>query len=397
MIFPDAREVIERVLGPLSLSTFLDETLAGGVVKLAGSAESPRARLLGDDPEKRLLESFDYLSTRITCHAAAPLGPPPPIERASNAEEFRAKIADYHALGYTVRLPDLRPRAPELDEFCRALEFFLHKPVAAAAVFWSRGDAKAPLHYDEYDLIVIQILGAKRWFISTAPSTLPNTWRGLAEPPPRLDPHEMIDVGPGDLIFLPRGTPHRVEAMAESVHISIGFVPLTLRDAVIATLDHLSDSDEALRQTIGGRLAFSVRRNDFADIAAKVRPALSRLVSHGGSDAFIAQALQRRSSRVISELDKLTVPRTPPPLTLASRLRHSPGAISHLVANATMIDVAYPGGHIYVHRGAEAGVKFITETPRFTVAEIPGEVEDAVRIALASRFLSAGFLVLDAD
>jgi hypothetical protein len=397
VIFADARDNLEKVLAPLSLGEFLDEVLLGGVVKLPGDPGCARARLLGENPQRLLLEQFDYLAPRITCHGAEPLGPPPATERVTDAEEFKAKIEAFHSLGYTVRLPDLRAVAPDIDAFARALEFFFHKPVEAAAVFWSRGDAKAPLHYDEYDLIVIQIEGSKRWFISDAPSPLPNTWKGLAEEPPVLDPHSVIEVGPGDLLFIPRGTPHRVEALATSIHISIGFVPLTVRDAIIASLDHLSDLDKSLRETVGGRLAFSVRRNDFSDLGSKVRDGVSSLAAHCGSDTFIAQAFQRRSSRVISDLDKLPVTRPLPNVSIDTRVRHGPSAICHLLSNAKMIDFSYPGGHIYIHRGAEESVTFIAETPEFRVRDIPGMVGDDVRIALVGRFISAGFLVVAGD
>ena len=397
MIFPEARDTLERILSPLSLGEFLDDVLLGGVVKIPGNADCDRAQLLGKDPKRLLLEHFDYLSPRITCHGAQPLGPPPAIQRVADADEFEAKIGEFHSLGYTVRLPDLRSVAPDLDLFSRALEFFLHKPVEAAAVFWSRGDAKAPIHYDEYDLIVIQIEGAKRWFISDSQSALPNTWKGLAEEPPVLDPYSVIEVGPGDLLFIPRGTPHRVDALETSIHISIGFLPLTVRDAIIATIDHLSDLDKSLRETVGSRLAFSVRRNDFGDLGQSIRSGVSSLAAHCGSNAFIAQALQRRSSRVIGDLGKLTVTRPLPDVSIDTRVRHGSGAICHLISNAQMIDFSYPGGHIYIHRGVEESVTFVAETPEFRVRDIPGMVGDDVRIALVGRFISAGFLVVAED
>jgi hypothetical protein len=120
---------------------------------------------------------------------------------------------------------------------------------------------------------------------------------------------------------------------------------------------------------------------------------VAALAAHCASDAFIAQALQRRSSRVIGDLDKLGVAKPLPSVSMGSRLRHGPTAICHLIANAKMIDFSYPGGHIYVHRGAEESVRFIAETPEFSVRDIPGAIGDDVRIALVEKFLAAGFLV----
>jgi bifunctional lysine-specific demethylase and histidyl-hydroxylase MINA len=276
---------------------------------------------------------------------------------------------------------------------CRALECVLHQQVKAEA-FWSRGDARAPIHHDDYDIIVIQLKGAKRWFIGGDPSDLPNAWKGIPDAATlRIDNEQVIEVGPGDLLYLPRGTKHRVDALADSLHISIGFVPLTAREAIMAALDHFSDLERGLRVSVGDRLSTAVARDDFTDIAAHIRRGVAALAQLCASDDFIAEALQRRSSRVISELDKLPAAGfRPPQVTGELRVRHNPLAMCHLSANAEKIDFSHPGGHIYIHRGAEAGVRFIATTPEFRVRDVPGDFGDDVRFALVGRFLDAGFL-----
>jgi hypothetical protein len=67
-------------------------------------------------------------------------------------------------------------------------------------------------------------------------------------------------------------------------------------------------------------------------------------------------------------------------------------AIAHLSGNERLIDFAYPGSHRYIHRGAEASVFFIAQTPEFNVHEVPGPIEDAVRLALVQEFVANGFL-----
>ena len=55
-------------------------------------------------------------------------------------------------------------------------------------------------------------------------------------------------------------------------------------------------------------------------------------------------------------------------------------------------DFAYPGGHLYIHRGAEESVLYIANTARFAVRDIPGGLRDDARPSLARRFVEAGFL-----
>jgi hypothetical protein len=397
MLFQDAHRILQRVFAPIPLDSFLDEILGQRFVKAAGDRQDYRTTLLGDDPEGLILGAFRDLAPNIGFHAAEPKGPPPKIEPVADARAFRAKIDAFHGLGYTVRLPQPRWLSPKLDEFLRALEFFLHQPATAEA-FWSRGDARAPSHHDGHDLIAIQIKGRKRWFVSTDPASLPNPWKSGPSPISPLERHEVIEMGPGDLLYLPRGTDHRVDALEPSLHLSIGFVPLTLREAMTAALDHLSDLDRTFRQSVGSRLAFSVRSNDFKDLAPQIRDGLARLMHVCGSDDFIAQAMQRRSSRVIGDLKMPKASEHRPKISSATIVRHYPLAMSNLTAVRGQIDFSHPGGHVYIHAGVEPSVTFIAGTPQFRVGEIPpGTIGDDIRVALVERFVSSGFLEIVAE
>ena len=240
MILAQAEEIFGRALAPLPLGEFFDGVVGKRYVKVAGTDGATAKAYLGEMPEQVLLEDFQRLAPKIGCHAAAPSAPPPPIEPVPNAAAFAAKIAAFHALGYTVRLPEIRSLTPGLDALIRAMEVIFQQPVRVEA-FWSRGDARAPVHHDDYDILVVQLLGRKRWFISARTSDLPNAWNKLPENSSRIDRFEEVPVEPGDVLYLPRGTTHRVDAASESIHLSIGFVPLTVREAIIACLDHLSD------------------------------------------------------------------------------------------------------------------------------------------------------------
>ena len=275
----------------------------------------------------------------------------------------------------------------------RALEILLHQPVSVSA-FWSQGGMRAPVHHDDHDLIVAQLKGRKRWFVSKTPSELPNSWKGVSGDAPELGDHHVIDVAPGDLMYLPRGTLHTVDSATESLHVAIGFTPLTMREALIAALDHLSDADPALRATIGGRLGDRMRGPGLERMAPPVAAAAARLAEAVRTPGFLAAALHRRSSRTVSGFEP--GPRPPagsaPAIGLDTRLRQSEGAFSHLTASAETIDFAYPGGHLYIHRGVQAAVVFIADTAQFRMADLPGDLDEAVRIALATRFLEVGFL-----
>src|SRR5947209_1198877 len=165
MLFQDAHRILQQILTPMSLDSFLDETLGQRFIKIPGDRQSYRTMLLGQDPEGLVLSAFRDLAPNIAFYPDALKGPPPKIEPVADTRAFKAKIDALHAVGCTVRIPLPSRLTPKLDEFLRSLEFFLHQPATPEA-FWSRDDSKTPAHHDDFDLIVIQINGRKRWLVS---------------------------------------------------------------------------------------------------------------------------------------------------------------------------------------------------------------------------------------
>ena len=389
MLFTDAQRTLQKFLSPLTLDEFLDRTLNGGLQRVQGEGAAERCALLGADPRALLGAAFQ-LAGNLTFHSANALGPAPSLDGIRDAADFRERIGQFHARNYSVRFPELRPLWPELDHLARAFEVVLHQPVTTSA-FWSMGGMRAPVHYDDHDLIVVQLLGAKHWYVANS-SELPNTWRGIPPEAVELGPHTTFEVSPGDLVYLPRGTLHSVESAAESLHLSIGFTPLTVREALIAALDQLSDADQSLRLTVGGRLAHHLRGVGLERLAAPVLDGLERLRAACRAPGFLAAALQRRSSRVVATLAALPAATAAVPLDLDSELTQSEVAFCHLTANPDKIDFSYPGGHLYIHRGAEQALLYMVNTLRFRPRDVPGEVGDDVRLSLAGKLVEIGFL-----
>jgi ribosomal protein L16 Arg81 hydroxylase len=250
---------------------------------------------------------------------------------------------------------------------------------------------RAPVHFDDHDLIVVHLRGTKRWHISQKPSELNNVWRGLAGSTPELGPHETFDVSPGELVYLPRGTLHSVDGNAESLHVSIGFTPLTLREAIIAALDHLSDFERPLRATLGNRLASQIRGVGLEALRPPILTGVAHLLEACKAPGFLEAALQLRSGRGIAALRALPSANSTP-ITLDTLMIQTNLACCHLTANPEKIDFSYPGGHIYIHRGAQESLVYMVNTAAFRVREIPGQIDDQIRLSLAEKLREVGFL-----
>ena len=392
-----ARKILTEAIHPHPYDDFFEEIVGRQPLALVGEDRADRAQMLGNDPQRVILDEHAKFAPTLTCHAHSPSGPPPEARPVPDAESFHLLIREYHALGYTVRIPDVTDLSPALRQFTRALEIVFEAPVEAA-IFWSEAGAAAPVHHDEHDIIAIQLFGQKKWFVSDDPPTLPNKWKRTGEGPPQLNRHSTPDVAPGDLLYLPRGTAHTVQSTTESIHLSIGFVPVTVRDAIIASLDHLSDLDRPLRTGITDRADGVSRGGGAVEIAGHIRAGVEKLVSNCQSDAFIQQAMELRKARMVFDLPELPSSNESNGITMDTVIRHSPLAMAQLIATPEVVDFSYPGGHILIHRGAEESLKFVSETPEFRVADIPGEIGDDVRVALTQKFLDCGVLeVADAS
>lgn len=391
MILSQARAIVQTILDPLPLADFMAAVEASRTLDVAGGADHRRAGLFGEDPARTVLGAFATHSAVLDSHSPAPVGPKPIAVACDDATSFGAQVARFHVNGYTVRVPDVVTLSPPLQSFARALEAIFHQPVTAS-LFWSADRARSKIHYDDNDIIAVQLVGRKRWWISTEPSGLEHGWKqpGLGET--QLGAHRMIEVGPGDLLYVPRGTPHAVESLSESLHLSILFTPLTLRAAVIAVLDHLADGSRSLRET-----ALATENGDTSDGLAdglqdRIVGAVATLLEHCRSAEFVDTALRKRVARTIGALPALERAAAGP-VTAATIVGHAPHAVSAMLECGGWIDWAQPGGHIHIHRGVEEGLRFIAQTARFRVGDIPGEgMSDAIRVALVERFLTSGFL-----
>jgi mannose-6-phosphate isomerase-like protein (cupin superfamily) len=381
MNIEEAEAILKGVLEPLTLDTFFN-ALGRAVLDSTGALGHERAALFGDDPVGTALGAWRTHPERLDCHGVGPTLPPPGPRKVESAADFRKLIQAYHERNYTVRLPEVVSLSPPLQRLARALELLLGQPVDAS-LFWSKAGAGAIVHYDNRDNLVFQLHGRKRWYVSTDPPGLQNNWKHIGEPVPHLQRHRVIDVGPGDLLYIPRGTPHTVDSVSESLHLAVLFVPTTLRDVLIAAIDLMSDSDRSLRETAADRPG---------GLSTQAAAALERLIARCRSGGFVEAAMEHRSSRFVGDLPAPPKPQPVPSVSADMRVRHSPLAIFHLRRTGDWIDFGFPGDRLAIHPGVEEELRFIQETAEFAIRDIPGASSAEVRAALVGRLMAAGLL-----
>ncbi|MFD8980343.1 cupin domain-containing protein [Streptomyces sp. NPDC059564] len=130
---------------------------------------------------------------------------------------------------------------PAVGAAAEGLERFLGTSVQANAyASWTEREGFG-LHWDDHDVVVVQLHGSKRWRLYGATRQAP-TFRDVESPEqPEGDPVADIVLAAGDVLYLPRGWWHAVSADqgSESLHLTFGMVPHTGADLMLWVVDQL--------------------------------------------------------------------------------------------------------------------------------------------------------------
>jgi len=149
-----------------------------------------------------------------------------PAERAALIERLLAANA-------SVILNHVQTHVPAIGRLCEAVAGQTREHISAAAIATSGDGGALKLHFDEYDIIVLQLDGAKKWEIYDDPVV--NPVNGMSKQIDEKDRARALEIvlQPGDWLYVPAGWAHRCDtAAARSLHLGIMFYPFTAVRAI---------------------------------------------------------------------------------------------------------------------------------------------------------------------
>jgi bifunctional lysine-specific demethylase and histidyl-hydroxylase NO66 len=200
----------------------------------------------------------------------------------------RVAITEEYLRGATIILPQLHDSMFNLSEFCRALEevFSCHMQTNIYLTPQdSEGDGNQgfPTHYDNHDVFVMQISGAKAWKLYGAPVETPFRGErfelGRHEPGPVT---EEFTLAPGDCVYIPRGLMHDAQNVGAepSLHITVGLITKTWADLLLESISELALTAPEFRRSLPAGFA----NRDFDREAARAHfDKLTRLIAADAS------------------------------------------------------------------------------------------------------------------
>ncbi|MEO8077185.1 MAG: cupin domain-containing protein [Acidobacteriota bacterium] len=389
-----------RLIASIDERTFFDQYWEQRPLVLSRGAADYYAGLCSIGDVDRILTAADlrYPSLRLIRN-----GPDLPLDAFTHDVRSRRftftgvcdverVLAEYQG-GATILLQRLDRSWPALGALCRNLEErFFH--AADANVYLTPKAAQGfGAHYDTHDVFVLQIAGTKHWRLHDAPLRLPlesQPFDGRAiTPGPCV---QELDVHPGDLIYLPRGTIHSaLTSDTSSLHVTVGVTPQTWTDVLLAAVLARAGTDDRLREAVPLSAGTGA---DGADLQQRFAGLLAS-VAAGIEVASVLAALQarfvaERRPRLEGRLVEIETPQTP---GLSTRVARRSGLIYRIaladgkaVLSFHTTTIAYPA-HL------EAALRYVSEGSAVDVSAIPGELDVLQRMLFVQRLVKEGFLV----
>ncbi len=275
-------------------------------------------------------------------------------------------------------------------------------------------------HYDTHDVFVLQITGRKNWRIFDAAADLPLqhlpvlSFEALKNShSPRLEPlairkkrveekcvapiRETV-LEPGDLLYLPRGYGH--EAWTEnkmSAHITIGIHVITWLDLLSVALGQAGKKDVLLRQSLPPGFANATYSQE---VSQEMAARLDEIIEALRRQVNVQEALEELAGSFIYHTQTIgegsfTDGFDAGQLTVHTTVERRPGILWRLAQNNESI-----GLYAY-HSSSEPIVmpvffaetmRFIAQTERFKIADVPGKMSRHSKLALIRRLLAHGYL-----
>ena len=166
-----------------------------------------------------------------------------------------AAIGKDFADGYTIVLESVERYVRALASLLHSIEVELNFPTQVNAYVTPPQSQGFVTHYDEHDVVILQIRGSKIWHLYDGTDVAPHEMhRGEPVATAALPSPTDVRLEAGDVLYLPRGRVHAAEATSEvSVHLTLGLHAPTLHVLVTRALDSLSYSDDRVHTQLPPR------------------------------------------------------------------------------------------------------------------------------------------------
>ena len=293
-------------------------------------------------------------------------------------------VASLFEQGATIVLQAMHRWSEPVARFCRDLEVELGFPCQVNAYVTPTGAQGLELHHDPHDVFVLQAFGRKRWEVHAAPGEAPR-------------PPLHADVGAGDTIYMPAGTPHAASAQDQvSGHLTVGVHVAAWRDAVAGAWASVVEHEPSLVAALPP--GWHRRDPDVLakELGEKLHAVADRLVGLDGADLMQQRADRFLSTRGSLARGSIADRAAPTIIGDASVVVRRPGAVCEIRRTPDSLVVLLGDRRLRMPVWLEPAVRRLSSEGAVTVADLADVVPDPEsRLVLVRRLIAEGLLRVD--
>lgn len=401
-----ARDTLQRLIGrEYAFRHFFDNGHMDQLMSPAGPATRAARALLGPDPDLALAEAEAELRAHAEFRSLNKVGDAAETGLYQNSGRTFAEAS--RANNRTLTFKSIAEIFPRICAVKRALELAFAAPVSTNLYYSPPNARSSGLHYDTKDIFAVQLRGSKNWQVEQGKRKYPSLWWDRPGnphmPPPAPSQYLHHIVRRGDLLYIPAGHWHEAAAGDDgSIHVSIGFRPMTVRDTIIALLDHLSDEEIECRAFGFG--ATDPRSGIWDETVAERcwRRAADRFTRYAqilhdrtvpiGPDLF-RQVLTAKRAKFINDLPFMPHESAEEEICAIdgdTPVGLRPMMIAEVTADRGGATLHYPGGTLSGPRQIAPALRHIVGHARFVPNDLPGALGGKAKVMLVQKLARHG-------
>ena len=306
--------------------------------------------------------------------------------------------------GDTLQLAAVHMLWPPLAGLRASIYDALQSEIWINAYATPTGAQGLPVHIDTHDTLILQVDGSKDWYLYDRYIEAPlDTERSLdyvhsslreefADRESELTPLCKVRLEKGDILYLPRGFPHKAVATEEaSLHLTIGILPIYWVDFLKAAMETLCLEYAALRRALPPGLIDAPQTRSLA--AEQFREIMALVSKKVDFDKVLGEFARRHTRQQGFPADGhfLQITRLGD-IDVDSVVRRRKGLTCHFAEEGDAKYILFGKSRIKVPGQAGPALGYISENREFRVGDLPGQLDGQSKVTLVRRLIRDGLL-----
>jgi ribosomal protein L16 Arg81 hydroxylase len=305
-----------------------------------------------------------------------------------------ARLYQRYADGSSIILGNLESHLPSMSNLCRSMEADMSQRFQANIYVTPPSSQGLRSHWDSHDVFVLQISGEKQWVIYDTPVELP--FRAMRFDPDVDLPKEKtmeFTLKAGEMLYVPRGVMHDASTSddSHSMHITVGVLNTSWMELVLEAAASVGTQFPDFRQALPP--GYTDPNFDRKAAREHFKSLLQKIVEHADFDSaldtFADDLISTRHSLLEGQLEQVT---RLPELSLDSRCAPRPALLYRVRKDEEHVTVSCYGGNLTLPIFAAEPLEFALQTDSYTVADLPGDLDDGGKLVLIRRLVREGLV-----